>query len=184
MYQDMHYVASVDDEKAFRSQLENLGLHILPERPGGPVDLADTKIEQDRLRLLSLRPEKEVTVSNTLPYPHYSPAAQPLIEWEVPQIKGKLIITGHLRHHPYMMKEGPEFVEIGKAFNKIKKWFKANWRPINQFDFVGPGAARLLDEGYTWSSFDPATTRFAIVGADGRTKDITHDQWLKSKDDR
>ncbi len=109
---------------------------------------------------------------------------QPLIEWELPQIKGKLIITGHLRHHPYMAKEGPEFEEIGKAFAKIMVWFRTNWRSINRFDFMGPGAAKLLsDEGYSWSSFDPVTTKFSIVLADGATKEVTHDEWAKAQVD-
>ena len=185
MYQDIYYVATTEDEEAFRAELARLGLQVIPERPGGPRGLSALEIDEARLRLLSLKPVEEVLVSDTLPYPHYSPAAQPLIEWEPSQIKGKLLIAAHLRYHPYMLKRGPEYAAIGKVFTQIKVWLKANWQPINEFDFMGPGAARLInEEGYSWSAFDPATTIVETARADGTTEEQPYDQWMQSEDDR
>lgn len=185
MYQDLYYVAAADDEEAFRTAVVELKLHVLPHRPGAPRGLTAPELAKDPQRLLSLKPIDEVQVSYTDPYPHYSPAAQPLIEWDPPQIKGRLLIAAHLRHHPYMLKKGPEYAAIGKAFTQIKAWLKAHWQPINQFDFMGPGAARLInEEGYTWASFDPAHTTVETVRADGTTQELDYDQWIKSEEDR
>ncbi|KAF0176725.1 MAG: hypothetical protein IV086_06330 [Hyphomonadaceae bacterium] len=185
MYEDIYYVANIEDEENFRSELWRIGLCVLPERPGGQVSLSPSAINADHLRLLSLRPIEQVVASDTLPYPHYSPAAQPLIEWEPPKLNGKVLIAAHLRYHAYMLKKGPEYAEIGKAFTQIKAWLKAHWEPINQFDFMGPGAARLInEEGYTWSAFDPAQTKVETVRADGMTEELGYDQWMKTEQDR
>jgi hypothetical protein len=184
MYQDLYYIANADDEDAFREHLRKVGLRIIPERPGGPVGLTKPEIDEDRCRLLSLKPVEEVLVSHTDPYPHYSPAEQPLIEWEPPQVKGKLLIAAHLRHHPYMLRKGAEYAAIGKAFVQIKSWLKANWQPINRFDYMGPGAARLINkEGYSWSAFDPDLTKVEIVRPDGTPQEFSYDQWVKSVED-
>ncbi|MFZ2032086.1 MAG: hypothetical protein WAU68_17375 [Vitreimonas sp.] len=181
MYKELHYVASQSDETGFREMLRSMALTVAPERPGGERDLSDESVNKDRRRLLSFRPEEELKVSYTNPYPHYSEAVQPLLTWDVPYITGTVIVTGWLRHHAYMEKDGPEFVEIGAAFTAIKKWMKANWQPLNNFDFIGPGASSLINEhGFTWSCFDPNRTTFTIAHSDGTEEEVTHEEWMNS----
>jgi hypothetical protein len=84
-----------------------------------------------------------------------------------------------------MLKKGPEYAAMGKAFIQIKAWLKANWQPINQFDFMGPGAARLInEEGYSWSCVDPAHTTVEMVRADGTKQELTYEEWIKPDEDR
>jgi hypothetical protein len=181
MYKDFYYVASQSDEATFREMLQSMTLKVIPERPGGERDLSDVSANKDRRRLLSLRPEEELEVSYTDPYPHYSEAVQPLLSWDVPYITGTVIVTGWIRHHVHMEKHGAEFVEIGNAFAAIKKWMKANWQSLNELDFIGPGAFSLLSEqGYTWSCFDPKGTTFVTVRADGTEEEITYVEWMNS----
>lgn len=184
MYKELHYVADQLGEDSFRDFLRSLGLTVTPERPGGEVALTNAEIEKNRHRLLSFRPVEQLEISYTDPYPHYSPARQPLIEWDVPHISGTVILTGYLRHHAYMEREGSDFVRIGAAFAEIRKWMKANWRPLNKFDFISPGAEALINErGYTWSCVDPEHTKFAIVRSGGKEEEVSFREWMRSRRD-
>lgn len=184
MHDELYYVASEDDEALFRQYLVSLGLSVLPARPEYPDGLSEKEVQENRSRFLSLSPIENVRL-DLKPFPHYNSVAAPLIEWEVPRRSGKVMVAGYLRHHPYMTKEGLDFAAIGKVFMQIKAWLKASWQPINQFDFMGPGAARLItEEGYSWSSFDPAHTTVETVRADGTAQELTYDEWIRSDEDR
>lgn len=176
MYKQFHYVANVEDDLKFRAFLKTLRLFVLPHQPGGPTDPMDTST--DRRRLLSLRPIDEVSPDPN-PYPHYSAAAEPLIEWNIPLLKDKLIVTGYVRHHPYTITRGPDFAHISRVYSKIKKWMKTNWRPDGIGLYVSPGATDLLqNEGYTWSCFEPGIT-VTVVASDGASREITADEWMR-----
>jgi hypothetical protein len=184
MYKDLWYVANDADQEAFREALRSMALNVLPHRPAGEGELTAAAVRKDRRRLLSYKREEQLEVSDTNPYPHYSEACEPLLSWDVPYTNGKRMIAGWIRHHAYMEKHGPEFVEIGKAFAEIRKWMKVNWQPLNRFDFIGPGATDLLDKrGHEWSCFDPDVTKFAIVRTDGTEEDVSYEQWLSFSDD-
>lgn len=184
MYDDLYYVASAEDEAVFREHLKTLGLFVLPARPEYPSGLSDEEIEMNRNRFLSLKPIEQVQL-DTKPFLHYNCVAAPLIEWDVTRFTGKVIVAGFLRHHSYMTKEGEDFAAIGRAFTQIKAWLGANWRSVNKFEYVGPGASRLINvQGYTWSSFDPARTTVENLKVDGTRQELTYDQWVESDSDR
>jgi hypothetical protein len=183
MYKDINYVASNDDERALRDALREQRLNVVPERPGQTASLAEIEVRRNNKRLLSLRPPAELKPDPN-PFPHYSPACNPLLEWRVPYTNGKLIVAGWMRHHFYMEKDGPAFVEVGKAFADIRKWMKLNWAPINRFDFIGPGARKMVDaQGYTWASFDPNRTSFVVVRANGVEEEVSYAEWLSFTED-
>lgn len=180
MIDQFYYVASAEDEVNFRDYLKGVGLSVLPERPGGPAGFSQSEVATNPRRLLSLRPVEEVPVSYTNPYPHYSSAANPLLDWDVSRVRGTQIIAGYMRYYPDLRRKGAGFVEIASVYADIRRWMKRSWRVMEGGqDFIAPGAQRLIEqEGYSWSCSDPARTTVVIVRPDGREDHMTYENWL------
>jgi hypothetical protein len=162
MYSDILYLSGPADDADLSAFIAVLGLHVLPERPGGPMGLGATEVNKNPCRMLSLKPIQQVAIDRK-PFAHYSPVVAPLVEWKAPQIRDRLLIAGHMRHHPYMEKEGEDYREIGQVFFEIEAWMKSNWIVSSRRDFIGQQAQRMIAEGYRSTSFDPKKTTFVNI---------------------
>ena len=144
---------------------------VLGFRPGDPEGLDEDSIMRNRTRYISLWPIEDVAVSKVETDAGfsevYNTTVTPLIAWDIPYQKGKIIVGGRLYLVKWQdMEPGgkyrSDFLRSKKLLTSVKNFLEQRFVKIDNDLFNGQQAIEMFNNGYEGLPFDPEKTTFHV----------------------
>ena len=177
---DINYFATPSDNEQLRNLLEDLNVIILPWSSKANLRFDDHPFEPRSWYLSRIDPANVIESDDGSGCPA---SCNPLISFGPAFVKQdkKILVSGNFSWMDFDEQICSEYgvnrddvVEIGKVFEKIRRWIRKNFRRVDGDSFwYGPDAARLrMDEGFGAGSNFSDNTIFEQIVIDDDGKEI------------